>query len=64
MKIKNILIGGICMLTFTACNDFLDVDTPSKQSNESIFSSENETSMALNGVYAKALSDNRSEERR
>ena len=58
MKIKNILIGGICMLTFTACNDFLDVDTPSKQSNESIFSSENETSMALNGVYAKALSDN------
>ena len=58
MKIKNILIGGICMLTFTACNDFLDVDTPSKQSNEAIFSSENETSMALNGVYAKALSDN------
>ena len=58
MKIKNILIGGICMLTFTACNDFLDVDTPSKQSNEDIFSSENETSMALNGVYAKALSDN------
>lgn len=58
MKIKNILIGGICMLTFTACNDFLDVDTPSKQSNEQVYASESETSMALNGVYAKALVDN------
>lgn len=46
------------MLTFTACNDYLDVEAPSKSTNESIYSSETEISMALNEVYAKALSDN------
>lgn len=58
MKITNILIGGVCMLTLAACNDFLDVDVPSKSSNEDIYSSETETSLALNEVYAKALADN------
>lgn len=46
------------MLAFTACDDYLDVDAPSKQTNESIFSSETEINQALNGVYAKALVDN------
>ena len=46
------------MLTFTACNDYLDVEAPSKSTNESIYSTESEISMALNEVYSKALSDN------
>lgn len=46
------------MLTLAACDDYLDVDAPSLKTNEDIFSSENETSMALNGVYAKVLSGN------
>lgn len=58
MKITNILIGGVCMLTLAACNDYLDVDVPSKSSNEDIYTSETETSLALNEVYAKALTDN------
>ena len=44
MKITNILIGGVCMLTLAACNDYLDVDVPSKSSNEDIYTSETETS--------------------
>ena len=58
MKITNILIGGVCMLTLAACNDYLDVDVPSKSSNEDIYTSETETSLALNEVYAKELKDN------
>lgn len=58
MKINNILIGGICMLALSACNDYLDVDVPSKSSDEEIYTSETETNLALNGVYAKALTDN------
>ena len=47
MKITNILIGGVCMLTLAACNDYLDVDVPSKSSNEDIYTSETETSSAI-----------------
>lgn len=46
------------MLTLAACDDYLDVDAPSKSTNEDIYSSETETAMALNEVYAKVLSDN------
>lgn len=58
MKIRNILIGGIGLLALTACNDYLDVDAPSKQTTELVFSSSTEANQALNGVYAKVLSDN------
>lgn len=46
------------MLALTACNDFLDVDAPSKQTTELIFSNETEINTALNGVYAKVMADN------
>ena len=58
MKIRNILIGGIGLLALTACNDYLDVDAPSKQTTELVFSSSSEANQALNGVYAKVVSDN------
>lgn len=46
------------MLALTACNDYLDVDAPSKQTTELVFSSTSEASQALNGIYAKVLADN------
>ncbi len=59
MKLKNIFIGSIGMLgLFASCNDFLDVDAPSKQTVESVFTSTTEINTALNGVYAAILTDN------
>ena len=53
MKIKSILTCGLGALLLTACNDYLDVDSPSKYSIEDVFSSQ-----ALNGVYASILTNN------
>ena len=58
MNIKNILIGGLGVLAVTACNDYLDVDTPSKYSIEDVFSSQKDAGQALNGVYASILASN------
>lgn len=58
MKIKNILISGLGVLALTACNDYLDVDTPSKYSIEDVFSSQKDANEALNGVYASILESN------
>ena len=30
MKLKNIIIGGLGLLSLSACNDYLDVEAPSK----------------------------------
>jgi len=56
MKLKNILMTGLALTALTACNDFLDIDAPSKQTNESIFTKPSEISTALNNVYVQALS--------
>jgi hypothetical protein len=40
----------------TACNDYLDVDAPSKYESDYVFGSTTEISTALNGVYAQLLS--------
>ena len=59
MKINKILIGGLTMLTLSACNDFLDVDTATnKAGTEFVYGSETEIRTALNGVYAKIVADN------
>ncbi len=44
-------------MALTACNDYLDVDAPSSYTTDFIFESDVEANTALNGVYAKALSD-------
>jgi hypothetical protein len=58
MKIKNIMLGCLGLLSLTACNDYLDVDAPSSNTTEQVYSSATEMNKALNGVYAKILSDN------
>lgn len=58
MKLKNIFISGMSLLTLTACNDYLEVDAPSKFSPETIYESSKDVGTALNGVYAELLSNN------
>ena len=58
MKLKNIFISGLSLLALTACDDYLDVDAPSKFFPENVYSSVKDAGMALNGVYAEVLSSN------
>ena len=58
MKIKSILTCGLGALVLTACNDYLEVDSPSKYSIENVFSSQKDAGQALNGVYASILANN------
>ena len=57
MKIKNIIIAGLVAVGFSACNDYLDVDAPSKYDNDYVFSDKTEINRALNGVYAQLLTN-------
>ncbi len=57
MKIKNIVIAGLVAVGFSSCNDYLDVDAPSKYDNEYVFSEKSEVNRALNGVYAQLLTN-------
>ena len=58
MKINKIFIGGLALLSLTACNDFLEVDPATNNANtEFIFNSKSEIKTALNGVYATLLTD-------
>lgn len=58
MKLKNIIIGGLGLLSLTACNDYLDVEAPSKFQPEDIYNSVKDAGQALNGVYAEIMSSN------
>lgn len=58
MKIKSILTCGLGALLLTACNDYLEVESPSKYSIEDVFSSQKDAGQALNGVYASILTNN------
>ena len=58
MKINKIFIGGLAMLSLTACNDYLDVEPATNVADlESVYSAESEVDKALNGVYAKIQTD-------
>lgn len=58
MKLRNIFISGLGVMALTACNDFLDVDAPSKSGISSVYSSAKDVNQALNGVYADILAKN------
>lgn len=58
MKLKYIFMTGLVMANLTSCNDYLDVDTPSKYGDDYVFSTKTEIDRALNGVYAQLLNNN------
>lgn len=58
MKLRNILLTGLALASLTACNDYLEVDAPSKQTNEYIFTKESEINTALNNVYVQLFNNN------
>lgn len=55
MKLKYLFFAALASLGFTACSDFLDVDSVSKYDSEG-FRRKTEINRALNGVYAKLMS--------
>lgn len=55
MKLKNIFFAGLALASFSACEDYLDVELYSKYDNEFVYSKESEMERALNGVYAAAI---------
>ena len=56
MKLKYLFFAALASLGFTACSDFLDVDSVSKYDSEGVFGEKTEFNRALNGVYAKLMS--------
>lgn len=58
MKLKYLYFIGLAVAGLTSCNDYLDVDAPSKYDYDYVYSGENEISTALNGVYAQLLNGN------
>lgn len=56
MKLKYLFFTALASLGFTACSDFLDVDSVSKYDSEGVFGEKTEINRALNGVYAKLMS--------
>ena len=48
MKIKNILMCSLLLAGLSSCNDYLDVDAPSKVTDGQVFSSTEEADRLLN----------------
>lgn len=57
MKTKNLLYIGLALLGLSSCNDYLDVDTPSKFTDDYVMSNTEEANRLLNGVYQKICQD-------
>lgn len=58
MKLKYFILTGLALTALSSCDDYLEVEAPSKYTNEYVFSKESEIEYALNGVYAKMLNNN------
>lgn len=58
MKKKHIFIAGLALMGMSSCNDYLDVDAPSKYTEDFIFSDVDEASNLLNGVYNALCNNN------
>ena len=58
MKIKNILMCSLLLAGLSSCNDYLDVDAPSKVTDGQVFSSTEEADRLLNAVYQSTCSSN------
>ncbi len=58
MKLRNILLAGVLAVGFASCDDYLDVESPSRFDFDYVFSSKDDAKLALNGLYAKMLDGN------
>lgn len=58
MKLRNIFLTGLAAVSLAACSDYLEVDAPSKNSPDYVFSQKLEMERALNGVYTGLISSN------
>lgn len=58
MKLKNIIICGIGAIALSACDDYLDVEAPSKVTDDYVFANLEEADRLLNGVYQSTCSGN------
>lgn len=56
MKKKNILFIGLAFLGLSACSDYLEVESPSKVTDEYVFGNLDEANRVLNSVYAAIAS--------
>ncbi|MDE6066435.1 MAG: RagB/SusD family nutrient uptake outer membrane protein [Duncaniella sp.] len=52
MKLRNIFLIGFAGVSLASCSDYLDVDAPSKNTPEYVYTDKMEMNRALNGVYA------------
>lgn len=57
MKFKNIFLLGLSAMALVSCSDYLDVDAPSKNELDYVYSDKGEINRALNGIYAAMLSN-------
>lgn len=58
MKLRNIVIAGILAAGAASCNDYLDVESPSKFDFDYVYGSKYEMRQGLNGIYALMLTGN------
>ncbi len=55
---KKLFILALVAFGFASCDNFLEVESPSKYDDEYIFTKSSEIERALNGVYAQLLNGN------
>ena len=58
MKLKNIIICGIGAIALSACDDYLDVEAPSKVTDDYVFANLEEADRLLNGLYQATCNGN------
>lgn len=58
MKLKKLFVLALVAFGFASCENFLEVESPSKYDDEYIFTKTSEIERALNGVYAQLLNGN------
>ena len=56
MKFRNIFIAGLSVAALASCSDYLEVDAPSQNVPEYVYSDKTEMNNALNGIYTSMLS--------
>ena len=58
MKTKRLLYIGLALCGLSSCNDYLDIEAPSKFTDDYVMASTEEAGRLLNGVYQQICSDN------